>query len=305
MEWQQLLGFCQLARLGSFTKAAEATFRTQSALSQQLKALEAELGTPLVERLGRRRVVLTPAGELLLDFAEKTLEHYERLRAEVAALRGIPHGRLKLAAPFTTLYHLLGRPLKEFSERFPHVRLTILDRPQAAVFDLVRNREVELGFARESAVPRDLAACGWLKVQTCLMVPPDHPLTGIPQPTWEEMVRFPLILPPPGPKITGDPDIETLLKREGLSYHVVMESSNVELSAQYVEMGLGISFATWAENLDVTRRRLVLLPLGHYFPPDHLAVVRRRDRESTGYGREFLTLLGRSAATAPEPDLKV
>ena len=56
MEWQQLLGFYQVAKLGSFTKAAEATFRTQSALSQQVKALEDELGSRLLERLGKRRL---------------------------------------------------------------------------------------------------------------------------------------------------------------------------------------------------------------------------------------------------------
>jgi len=68
MEWQQLLGFYQVAKLGSFTKAAEATFRTQSALSQQVKALEDELGARLLERLGKRRLKLTVAGERLLEF---------------------------------------------------------------------------------------------------------------------------------------------------------------------------------------------------------------------------------------------
>ena len=62
MEWQQLLGFYQVAKLGSFTKAAAATFRTQSALSQQVKALEDELGTRLLERLGKRRLKLTVGG---------------------------------------------------------------------------------------------------------------------------------------------------------------------------------------------------------------------------------------------------
>ena len=56
MEWQQIVGFHQVARQGSFTKAAEATFRTQSALSQQVKALEEELGCHLLERIGKRKL---------------------------------------------------------------------------------------------------------------------------------------------------------------------------------------------------------------------------------------------------------
>ena len=73
MEWQQLLGFFQVAKLGSFTRAAAATFRTQSALSQQVKALEEELDCRLLERLGKRQLRLTPAGEKLLDFAQALL----------------------------------------------------------------------------------------------------------------------------------------------------------------------------------------------------------------------------------------
>ena len=62
MEWQQIVGFYQVARQDSFTRAAEATFRTQSALSQQVKALEGELGCRLIERIGKRKLRLTEAG---------------------------------------------------------------------------------------------------------------------------------------------------------------------------------------------------------------------------------------------------
>jgi len=65
MEWQQIIGFYHVAKFGSFTRAAEATFRTQSALSQQIKALEEELECQLLERIGKKKIQLTPAGERL------------------------------------------------------------------------------------------------------------------------------------------------------------------------------------------------------------------------------------------------
>ena len=92
MEWQQLLGFYQVAKLGSFTKAAAATFRTQSALSQQVKALEEELDCQLLERLGKRRLRLTPAGEKLLAFAQGLLAQWETLTEELRDLKGRPQG---------------------------------------------------------------------------------------------------------------------------------------------------------------------------------------------------------------------
>ena len=60
MEWQQLVGFYHVAQLGSFTRAAEATLRTQSALSQQIKALEEEFSCRLLERIGKRRIAAYP-----------------------------------------------------------------------------------------------------------------------------------------------------------------------------------------------------------------------------------------------------
>ena len=70
MEWQRIIGFYHVTKLGSFTKAAEATFRTQSAISQQIKNLEEELGCQLLERIGKKKVRLTSAGEKFFIFSE-------------------------------------------------------------------------------------------------------------------------------------------------------------------------------------------------------------------------------------------
>jgi len=99
MEWQQIVGFYHAARLRSFTKAGEATFRTQSALSQQIKALESELGCLLFERIGKRRLQLTPAGEKFFRFAELVLTAYDGLKDELGELMGLAKGQLTIAAP--------------------------------------------------------------------------------------------------------------------------------------------------------------------------------------------------------------
>lgn len=119
MEWQQLLGFYHVVRLGSFTKAAEATLRTQSALSQQIKSLEEEFSCQLLERIGKRRLQLTPAGEKVLAFAELVLSNFELLQEELAEIKNLPRGRLQVAAPFTTLFHLLPNLLQDYRRQFP------------------------------------------------------------------------------------------------------------------------------------------------------------------------------------------
>ena len=290
MEWQQLLGFCQVAKLGSFTKAARATFRTQPALSQQVKALEEELGSPLLERLGRRRLRLTPAGEKFLAFAQGLLAQWDRLQDELHQLQGRPQGPLSLAAPFTTLYHLLPETLLTYLRQYPQVELTLLDRTQAEVFALVKGGDVDFGLALESLIPRDLAGRRWLPVDAVLLAPVDHPLTRVRRVTWRQIADYPLIVPPRGHESGHRRLLEEQFRKLGLACRIILESSNVELSARYVETGLGLAFATLARGLP-PRRHLAFIPLGHYFKPDHLALVRRRDQALTPYKQAFLNLL--------------
>ncbi len=292
MEWQQIVGFHQVARQGSFTKAAEATFRTQSALSQQVKALEEELGCLLLERIGKRKLKLTEAGERFFRFTQAVLGSYESLQEELQELQGTPAGELRLAAPFTTLYHLLREVLREYPQRFPQVRLAILDRSQPEVIDLVRRGDIDFGLALESAAPKDLRSQRWQEVEMVLMTPPDHPLTRLPRVTMEEIARYPLILPPRGQRSSGRQNLEALFRQQNLDYRVVMESSNVELSSLYVELGLGLSFATVVKGLPLAgQRSLAFLPMSHYVAPDFLAVILRKDKIMSGYMKAFLEML--------------
>jgi DNA-binding transcriptional LysR family regulator len=297
MEWQQVIGFYHVAKFGSFTKAAEATFRTQSALSQQIKALERELECQLFERIGKRKLRLTSAGERFFRFSEEVLENYEILREELNDLKGLQKGRLRIAAPFTTLYHLFPEPLGAFTNQFPHVELSILDRPQERVIDLVREGEVDYGFALESEVPNDLDTVRWKRVETVLMVPLNHPLTNAKRVTLREIGKYPLILPPATIRYTCRRKLEERFQQMGIDYRIVMESSNVELSSLYVEMGLGISFATVVRDLPALKeRKLKFIPMAQLFKPDYIAVVLRQEKILPAYKSGFISILiGESA----------
>ncbi len=105
---------------------------------------------------------------------------------------------MSLAAPFTTLYHLLPETLLAYLRQFPQVELTLLDRAQAAVFALVKAGDIDFGLALESLAPRDLAARRWQPVDTVLLAPRGHPLTRVRRVTWRQIARYPLIVPPRG-----------------------------------------------------------------------------------------------------------
>jgi DNA-binding transcriptional LysR family regulator len=292
MEWQQVIGFYQIAKLGSFTKAAEATFRTQSALSQQVKALEEELACHLFERIGKRKLRLTSAGERFLRFAESILESYDSLREDLNELKGSKKGRLRIAAPFTTLYHLFPEILKEYTVHFPQVELTILDRSQQTVIDLVKSGDIDFGLVLESEVPGDLNLIRWKKVETVLMIPPGHPLAEAKRLTLKQLAKYPLILPPKDLRFTCRRMLEERFQKLGLTYQIVMESSNVELTSRYVEMGLGISFATVVRDLPALKElRLEFLPMEQLFKPDYIALVMRKDKTLASYKSSFINIL--------------
>ena len=292
MEWQQIIGFYQVAKLGSFTKAGDATFRTQSALSQQIKALEQELDCHLFERIGKRKLRLTSAGERFFEFAEALLESYDCLKEDLSELQGLQKGRLRIAAPFTTLYHLIPETLEEYIIQFPYVELTILDRSQQVVIELVRNGDIDLGFTLESEVPRDLSLLRWKKVETVLMVPVGHPLAEAARVSLRQIAKYPLILPPKDLRFTCRRILEERFQKLGLDHQIVMESSNVELTSLYVEMGLGISFATVVRDLPALEKRdLAFIPMNTLLKPDFIAVVMRRDKVLASYKSAFINIL--------------
>lgn len=290
MEWQQIVGFYNVARLGSFTKAASATFRTQSAISQQIKNLEEELGCQLLERIGKRKLGLTSAGERFFKFSEDILERYDSLTEELNEVKGLQIGHLRMAAPFTTLYHLIPFALKSYIKKFPNVELTILDRSQQDILDLIKHGDIDLGLVLESNVQTDLTAIRWKKVRTILMTPIGHPLAKVKRVTLKQIGKYPLILPPKNIKYRSN--LERRFQKLGIDHHIIMESSNVELSSLYVEMGLGISFATVVEDLaELKKRNLEFLPLDHLSKPDYIVVVMRKDKTLISYKNAFVKIL--------------
>ena len=124
------------------------------------------------------------------------------------------------------------------------------------------------------------------------MTPPDHPLVRARRVTLRQVAQYPLILPPGNSKYPYRKILEERFQQQGIDYHILVESSNVELSATYVEMGLGISFATIIMELPgLKQRKLAFLPMDHLYKPDHIAVVMRKGGALAGHKSAFIRML--------------
>ena len=105
-----------------------------------------------------------------------------------------------------------------------------------------------------------------------------------------QITDYPLILPPKNLRYRSA--LEKKFKERSIDYHIIMESSNVELSALYVEMGLELSFATIVEDLPGLKdRKLKFLPLDHVFKPDNIVIAIRKDKMLSSYKNAFIKIL--------------
>lgn len=292
MEWQQIIGFHHTAKLESFTKAANATFRTQSALSQQIKALEKELDCSLFERIGKRNLRLTLAGERFLEFTESLLEKHDRLIDDLNEIKGLQIGRLRISAQFATLYFLLPKIVEKYLRLYPKVELNLLDRPLYDINQLVNSGEIDFGITLESVVPKNLAVIHWKEAGNVLVTPVGHPLTKAKKITLPDIAKYPLILSPKNLKYQIRRFLVNKFEELGIDYKIVMEASTIELGSKYVEMGLGISIVPLGFGLDsVKKRNVELIQVNHLFDKDYISIVMRKDKILQSYKSAFIKLM--------------
>ena len=190
-----LRAFCQVVRLGSVSRAAEALFVSQPAISLQLQALEREYGSHLFERSGRR-LSPTREGQLLFEMAQPLVEGVDGLAAVFREkVSGLDAGELHIAANSSTILYLLPRIVDAFRQQHPDVRLTLHNAISADGTDLLREDAVDLAVGSMVDVPADLSYEPVYRFEPMLITPHDHPLARGTL-SLEAISRHPLVLPP-------------------------------------------------------------------------------------------------------------
>jgi DNA-binding transcriptional LysR family regulator len=173
---------CEVAARGSFSAAAEALNFTQSAVSQQVAALEREAGTQLVER-GARGVRLTEAGQVLVGHAEAILARIECAEEDLVALAGLRGGRLRLISFQSGGATLAPRAVAAFHEHHPDVELSMIEAEPSEAAQRLREGEAELALVYDHAstpglVPTDLELVHLLDDRYEAVLPAGHRLSG-------------------------------------------------------------------------------------------------------------------------------
>lgn len=146
MELRQLKYLLSIAEEGTFTAAAEKLYISQSALSQQVKSMEEELGVPLFDR-SRNRLRFTQAGELLHSRAQRIVKEVDEAKTAIDELEDLCRGSLTVGVVQTVNAYLMPQVASAFSSQFPNVHLKIEELPAPQVEQRIHNHELDLGIS--------------------------------------------------------------------------------------------------------------------------------------------------------------
>lgn len=295
-----LRAFCQVARLGSISRAASALYVSQPAITLQIQALERELGVRLFERTGRR---LTPTreGDALYELARPLVEGIDGLPAAFREqVRGLDAGELHVAAGSSTILYLLPRIVEAYRKAHPEVRLILHNVTGAGGLDLLRSDGVDLAVGSMLDVPGDLDYAPVYRFEPMLIAPPEHPLAGKADLKLEDLSPYGLILPPQ--RLTTYRLVDLVFQQNRVPYTVALEVGGWEVIKQYVAMGLGISIVTAICLTEADRTRLAARSLAKYFPSRSYGVVVRRGKYLSQQARDFIDLIKPQALAPREYD---
>jgi DNA-binding transcriptional LysR family regulator len=282
MEYSQLRAFLETASRGTISRAAEALSVTQPAVTHQIRALERELGTRLFDRTGRG-VLLTPAGQALLEHARESLRVLEEGRRAAQEVELGTAGRMTVGAGVTTcIFHLPGY-LRAFREAFPSVAVQVRTGRSREIAGLVAGREIEFGLVTSAAAVAGLAEIPLWQERIVMVASPAVP--------WDAPAEIPLILFPQG---TGFREyLDRTLSIAGHSPRVALEIDSAEAVKRFVEAGLGASFLPEAAVRDsITAGTLVELSFPALSPMvRQTSLLRIRARRLSGAARGLIDIL--------------
>jgi DNA-binding transcriptional LysR family regulator len=245
-ELRHLVYFHEVARQLHFRKAAEALAVAQPALSRQIAQLEAELGVALFIR-SRRRVELTPAGRLLAERIEPVLRTLTGITAELEAVAGGETGHVRVAFTGLAMATVLPGILREFSRRFPRVRLELNESPTSAQLAALQTGDIACGFFHPDAPTPGLRTRLLLRERNGVLLPSEHPLAAKPSLKLRDLAQTPFVLFPRKHNPGFYDRILSAFRQIGITLIIAEEVWPRANSVGLVRAGLGATFMTPSE----------------------------------------------------------
>ncbi|USB32511.1 LysR family transcriptional regulator [Paenibacillus sp. YPG26] len=235
MNISQLETLITISKTKSFRKAGELLNLTQPAVSAQIKSLEDEFKTVLVDR--NQPVTLTDRGQVFLEHSERIVDIVEELKQKLSDMEHIPQGHIVLGTTTSIAIQILPRILSYFQDQFPLIKTSIQSMPSSQIYQNVENGLVDVGIGYLIERNPQIHASALYYDTFELVVSPFHPLAQARNPVLKDLQGVPLILL--SPDTVGRRFVEDVFKQHHIEPNVVMELSSSEEVKRMVEINLG------------------------------------------------------------------
>jgi DNA-binding transcriptional LysR family regulator len=243
---RRLQVFHTVARLLSFTKAAETLHMTQPAVTFQVRQLEEHFNTRLFDRT-HNRISLTEAGKRVFEYSDRIFEHYAEMENAVREMTGDISGVLMIGASTTIAEYLLPALLGDFKKKYPDVNVQLKVSNSDGIVHMVENNVIDLGVVESPVMNKNLVVEVCRVDQLVAVVPPEHPLADRTSISIGDLLEHPYICREEG---SGTREvISDYMTDQGVNagqVHLTMELGSPESIKGAVEAGMGVSIISLA-----------------------------------------------------------
>ena len=294
MEDYRLKAFCLVVEMKSFSRAAEATLITQSAMSHLIKNLENEMGVKLLNRSGKT-VTPTPAGRLFYDNAKRILDQYKTMENSVYTLVNTIKGTLCIGASTTVASYLLPQVFYSFSKNYPDVRIDLTVSGTERIIDYLYEGKIESAIVEGNIKNSSVFSYEVAEDDIVIMTSNDNPLAKKKIVTPHDLLSQPFIMPETGSGIREFiDDLLRNLKIDPKEIKVLMTLGSTELIVQLVQSGMGISFVSkWSVFKALKDESVKLLNISNKKFKRKFYLVSMEKGPSTLVGKTFCDFLKR------------
>lgn len=290
MHLETLKTFCDLVETGSFSRAAALNYISQSAVSQQVKTLEARFGVELIERSSRKKLSLTKAGQDLYRDCKEIVDRFKALELGMQQASATISGKIHIATVYSVGLHELPPYVKQFIQTHPQVKVQVEYSRTNKIYDACLNNLIDFGIVALPQRRPQLEIIPLRDDQLVLVCSPEHKFAGrrkikLASIGGENFIAFEKDIP-------TRKEIDRILKRFDVRVNIAMEFDNIETIKRSVEAGNGIAILPdTVVATEVRNQQLVILKFteGPFNRP--IGIIHRKGKIFSPATREFIDML--------------
>lgn len=291
MNINKLQTFMTLSECLNFTEAAEQLYCSQPSVSMQIQSIEEELGVPLFDRIGKK-LYLTKQGEHFKPYAEQIINLLHSAKDHIRQLEDLSYGTLSFGASNFVGVYLLPRLLREYSSRFPNIKINMNITSSHHLLHMLDSNKVEFLILSDQVALDEsrYQRTNFYQDELVLIVNPSHPLAQQGECTLSDLVNETFIVKPE--KSATRSYLEEQFNKYGFAPSNVMEISNLEGIKQGVIHQLGVSIVSgFAIQQEVASGLLVKIPIREIQFLRGISYVYHRNKHLSPAAKQFIPLL--------------